>query len=136
MKIKWKQVEIECTIDEFEDMVARGWFGLKSLQEAFDEEYPDLTVPKEDTDKVWPQLKDHTIMMYGTDTPPDEYPWNQPYVYKPTCLSDYVSSCGPTSNSQIFPHPVPIHPKQAEEEFVEKEVVCCGIPYKVRKSKK
>ena len=86
MKIKWKQVEIECTVDEFEDMIARGWFGLKSLKEAFEEEYPDLTIP--------------------------------------------------TANSQIFPHPVPIHPKQAEEDFVEEEVVCCGITHKVRKPKK
>lgn len=134
MKIKWKQVEIECTIDEFEDMVARGWFGLKSLKEAFEEEYPDLTIPTEENDKVWPTLKDHTIMMYGTGTPND-YPWNKPYVYKPTRLSDYVSSCVPTSNSQIFPHPVPIHPKQTEE-FVEEEVVCCGITHKERKPKK
>lgn len=29
MKIKWKQVEIECTVDEFEDMVAS--FGLYGM---------------------------------------------------------------------------------------------------------
>lgn len=90
MKIKWKQVEIECTVDEFEVMVARDWFGLKSLKEAFEEENPFLTIPTEN-DKVWPQIKDHTITCM-TDTPPDEY-------------------------SQILPHPVPIHPKQTKEVF-------------------
>lgn len=97
MKIKWKQVEIECTVDEFEVMVARDWFGLKSLKEAFEEENPFLTIPTEN-DKVWPQIKDHTITCM-TDTTSDEYPLNEPYVQKPTCLSDCVSSCGPTKNS-------------------------------------
>jgi len=74
MKIKYLDTEIECTVDEFEDMIARGIFGTKVKPERFGEESLDdhklpISLPKIPTEppKRWPP----TVALYGCEAPQD-----------------------------------------------------------------
>jgi len=77
MKIKYFDTEIECTVDEFEDMIARGIFKSKVKPEEF---IHDLIRKDPPQAPSWPE----TVALYGCQVPADQIKFEQPLFYKGT----------------------------------------------------
>jgi len=72
MKILFRNIQIECTVDEFEDMYARGFFNK--------EHTPESTDPY----KGWPTNPHQVVAVYGVTY---EFPPNANGEIKYTTLS-------------------------------------------------
>lgn len=104
MRVKYKDIDIECTVDEFEEMVARGLLGEKPV---FD---PDDFVKKWNELGIDPPKKDErpqespfdVVMVYGVHLPQGGYKpiWpNKPETYKDISITTSDS----TSGTEIAP---------------------------------
>ena len=78
MKLKLNNIEIECTVDEFEEMIARGLLDRDLKPEEFDE-LPKIqpAAPQSDNYRLNKQLRkwpydpnEMTITAYGCGMPP------------------------------------------------------------------
>ena len=107
MRVKYKDVDIECTVDEFEEMVVRGLFGEKPK---FD---------PSDFEKKWNELQDKpnkerpadspfdVVMVYGVHLPnggfqpvwPNKTPNDLGQVYK-TSDSTTGTEIAPTQDNK------------------------------------
>lgn len=70
MKLKINGIEIECTVDEFEELYVRGLINKNIRPEQFDE-FPKLPddIPPQQYEPLKIDPKETTIMLYGCGMP-------------------------------------------------------------------
>lgn len=90
MKIKYFDTEIECTVDEFEDMIARGIFKSKVKPEEF---IHDLIRKDPPAAPKWPE----TVALYGCQVPADQIKLDltQPLTYN-NCSTEHTGKSNDT----------------------------------------
>ena len=105
MKVKYKGIDIDCTVDEFEEMVVRGLLGEKTVfdPEDFVKKWNELGIDPPKKDERPQDSPFDVVMVYGVNLPQGGY---KPILWpsKTTTLRDLaITATDNTTDTTIQP---------------------------------